>query len=67
MIEPSPDPPAVQKGERIAFVTPGFHPRALCGIVIDPDARDARGCPRIRVATYNREYLARPRAVRKLA
>jgi hypothetical protein len=59
-------PSSVARGDRIAFLTQGFKPRALCGTVTDPTARDAAGRRCIRVAVDGRTYLARATTVRKL-
>ena len=62
----SPSPPFAA-GDRVAFLTLGFHPRALCGVVVDPTARDRRGSRRIRIAANGRTYLAPAGWVRRLA
>lgn len=53
-------------GDRVAFMTFGFNPRALCGVVVDPAASDRSGNRRIRIASNGRTYLARARWVRRL-
>ena len=63
MTDPS---PPFAAGDRVAFITFGFNARALCGVVVDPAARDRGGRCRIRIAANGRTYLARTRWVRRL-
>ncbi|MDA8230459.1 MAG: hypothetical protein M0006_03885 [Magnetospirillum sp.] len=58
--------PAFAKGDRIAFTTLGRNPRALCGVVTDPDVRDRAGRHRVRVAVDGHEYLACRATIRRL-
>ncbi len=66
MTTTAPPLPSFAAGDRVAFMTFGFNARALCGVVVDPAARDRSGGSRIRIAANGRTYLARARWVRRL-
>ena len=57
---------AVATGDRVAFITQGRWPRAMCGIVISASSKDRRGRRCHRVLTSGKIYLARPNAIRRL-
>jgi len=57
----------IESGDRVAFITYGSRPRALCGIVISAGIKDGRGRPAFRVLTGGKPYFARPHAIRKLS
>ena len=57
---------SVKSGDRVAFITQGRWPRAMCGIVISASSKDRRGRRCHRVLTSGKIYLARPNAIRRL-
>ena len=62
----SKEPPPIQTGDRIAFITLGANPRTLCAVVTEASVRDGRGRTMHRVKAAGRTYLARPGALCKL-
>ena len=60
------DQSTISPGDRVAFITLGKRPKALCGIVISAGSKDKGGRRAHRVLTAGKLYIARPHATVKL-
>lgn len=60
-------PQTIKTGDRVAFITYGNRPHALCGVVVSANVTNKNGRHRHRVICAGKLYMAHPKAIRKLS